>query len=161
VEYEITNLTRDQVFKDVSFYIITKRGRLSDPDAIPIAPAKISDRSPTKPEVYSPESPKVTGVQDMDPTIARFRLPEFHPGWRFRLRVRLTGGTPKDTIISFDYSNRADAGLNLKAEVAPVRFVESSAETFIVEYDFNIIAAIFVTSLIAIILYAFHGMKHR
>ena len=148
VEYEITNLTRDQVFKEVSFYIITKRGSLSDPEAIPIAPAKISDRSPTQPQLQ-------------ETTIARYRLPEFHPGWRFRLRVRLTGGTPKDTSISFDYSNRSDIGKDVKAEVAPVRLVESSPETFIVEYDFYIIATIFLISLIAIIWYTIHGMKGR
>jgi hypothetical protein len=148
VEYEIKNLTRDQVFKDVSFYIMATKGTLRDPKVIPIAPAKISSRSPTAPEIQAG-------------TFAQYRLPEFHPDWRFRLRVRLTGGTPKDTRIIFDYTNRFALGWEQKVEVAPVRLIEASLETWIVENDFRIIAMIFLISFIAIVWYIVRGMKNQ
>ena len=147
VEYQITNLTRDQVFKDISFYIMATRGSLSEPKAIPIAPAKISDRSPIEPQIQE--------------TLARYRLPEFHPGWSFKLRAHLTGGTPKDSRIIFDYSNRTYLNQEVNAEVAPVRLVESSLETYIVEHDFYIIATIFLISFIVIIWYIACGTKNR
>jgi hypothetical protein len=141
VGYEITNLTRDQVFKDVSFYIIARKGRLSDGTLLPIAPAKISDRSPTAP-------------RSEGPSLIRYRLPEFHPGWKFRLLARLAeGGTQNDIEISFDYSDRSDFGQKSDLQVAPVRFVEASLETFVVEHDFEIVGMLFVSGLIGIGLY--------
>src|SRR5260221_1660793 len=149
IKYEVTNLTRDQVFKDISFYIITDRGRLIDPLTTPIAPAKVSDRSASNPN-------------NEETTIEPYRLPEFHPGWRFRLQALLiTGATQKDTKISFDYSDRGDAGKTLNVQVVPVRFVKFSPETFIAEHDFEIIEAIFAISLIVIVLYAVSGAKNR
>ena len=77
------------------------------------------------------------------------------------MRADLTGGTPKDCRIIFDYSNRTYLGQEVNAEVAPVRLVESSLETFIVENDFYIIAIIFLISFIAIIWYIACGTKNR
>lgn len=148
IGYEVTNLTRDQVFKDISFYIRATKGSLENPTAVPIAPAKISDRSPV--------SPQLQGT-----TIARYRLPEFHPGWTFQLRAHLAGGTPEDTQIIFDYSDRGDLGQALKVEIAPVRFVKSSLETYVAEHDFEIIESIFVISLIGIGWYAVFGVKNQ
>ena len=148
IGYEVTNLTRDQVFKDISFYIRATQGSLENPVAVPIAPAKTSDRSPI--------SPQLQGT-----TIARYRLPEFHPGWKFQLRAHLAGGTPEDTQIIFDYSDRADLGQTFKVEIAPVRFVKSSLETYVAEHDFEIIELIFVISLIGIGWYAAFGVKNQ
>jgi hypothetical protein len=150
VEYEIKNLTRDQVFKDLSFYIHAKKGSLSDPKAIPIAPSKISARSPIAPQ-----------IQGSDASLAQYMLPEFHPEWRFKLQARLTDGAPEDTELLFDYTNRTLLGQERKTEVAPVRLVQASPETFIVENDFWIIAIIFLASLIGIIWYIFVRPQNR
>jgi hypothetical protein len=147
VQYEITNLTRDQVFQNLSFYIVTKKGSLGNPEMIPIAPAKMSDRDPTE--------AKIQGK-----SIARYRLPEFHPGWSFQLVADLVGsGGQDDTEVSFDYSNRSELGQTLNVQVLAVRFVGASAETFIAENDFAIITCVFALALIGIISYALYVSK--
>lgn len=135
LSYEIENITRDKLFKDLTFLLLfdgPAKEKLIKADLVVLPPARISGEVKLPPVVEA--------------EYAKFFVPEFHPNWRMALKVELKVGLSEKEYPRLRFSTGDDK---------PIRLVPASFETFLVKHEFSIILILLVSWSLLIISYLY------
>jgi hypothetical protein len=145
VTFHIKNISRNHLFRGISFYISTSDGTLSDANAKPRPPAKVVEDDNLAPQ-HQGEMQREQRVG-----IVRFYVAQLQPeaSWDFCAVLSKTS-TPQPHLLA-DFST---IGTNpgAKAEPASLRLIRDGPETYLVEHQVEILLlASFIWLIIAIV----------
>ena len=133
--YEITNISTDAVFTDLTFVLLLKdsrKGKFIDADLLLPAPLVLTKEESGK-EVF--------------PEYVQFFLPELQPNSTIMLSARLSG----NMYPTLRFSSKGQQ---------PVVLEVSSLKTFIIRYELYITLAFFVSCIIAILFFITYLRKN-
>jgi hypothetical protein len=140
--FEVTNISRKQLFQHVSFYIASEDSRLNWKGYVK---CRMDPEPPARVVVDDNEPPKI------EENVTRFYVGQFHPATSWKFSVFFPPDKVQPVVLTADFSSsETSAGA---VEPVALRLVREGAESFLVRHQVGILVSAIAVWLLLVLLY--------